>query len=274
MQIDGVRHDGGADDADREQQRPGVGDLRQHAVHGHGAPIDRSDEYLDQIAQRNDADQGADDQLERAEPEPFEHQDPVSQDPGDDHPGEQRHPRQQRQSDGAAEEFGEIGRHGGDLADDPHGPDDRPRKFIAAHFREVASGDDAELGREGLEQHGDQIGQQHDPEQAVAVFGARLDVGREISGIHVGDRGDHGRTGEWQIGAHAPPPAGQNLARRRRRPLRERAPHGDRFRQGMSARVPRFGHLHYIANCESFAIRTWQPRLGVCSLSEPVLFVR
>ena len=32
MQIDRMRHHGRADDADREQQRPGVGDLRRDRV--------------------------------------------------------------------------------------------------------------------------------------------------------------------------------------------------------------------------------------------------
>ena len=66
----------------------------------------------------------------------------------------------------AAEELGEIGRHGGDLAHHPHRADHRLGETVAAHFREIAAGDDAELGRQRLEQHRDQIGEQHHPEQA------------------------------------------------------------------------------------------------------------
>ena len=86
---------------------------------------------------------------------------------------------------------------------------DRPRKMVAAHFREVAAGDDAELGRQRLKQHRDQIGEQHDPEQAVAVSGAGLDVGGEVSGIHIGDRGDDRGPGEHRI---APPAAAASPA--------------------------------------------------------------
>ena len=38
MQIDRMRHDGRADDADREQQRLGVGDLRRDQVWNAAAP--------------------------------------------------------------------------------------------------------------------------------------------------------------------------------------------------------------------------------------------
>ena len=38
MQIDRMRHDGGADDADREQQRLGVGELRHDGMHAAATP--------------------------------------------------------------------------------------------------------------------------------------------------------------------------------------------------------------------------------------------
>ena len=72
-------------------------------------------------------------------------------------------------------------------------------KRVAAHLGQIAPGDDAELGRQRLEQHGDQIGEQHHPEQPVAVFGAGLDVGGEIARVHIGDRGDDRRPGEGEI---------------------------------------------------------------------------
>ncbi len=98
---------------------------------------------------------------------------------------------QQRKTDGAAEEFGEVGRHRRDLADDPQRPDYRLGKMLPAHFGQIAPGHDAELGRQRLIQHGDDIGGEHDPEQRIVVFRAGLNIGREIAGIHIGDRGDH-----------------------------------------------------------------------------------
>ncbi len=94
--------------------------------------------------------------------------------------------------------------------------------MVAAHFREIAAGDDAEFGRQRLEQHGDQIGEQHDPQQAVAVFRAGLDVGREIAGVHVGDRGDDRRAGKGEIGARPAVLAAQNGLRRQHRAVGER----------------------------------------------------
>ena len=214
MQIDRVRHDGSADDADRDQQCLGVGKSWNDRVIGRRAPIDRRDEHLDQVAKPDDADQTADDQFHRPEAAALDHQDGIGDDGGDPHTGDQRHLEQQRQADGAAEKFGEIGGHGGDFADQPHRPNHRPREMVAAHFREIAAGDDAELGRQRLKQHGDQVGQQHDPQQAVAVFRAGLDVGREIAGVHVGDRGDDRRTGKSEIGARAAAFAAQNGLRR------------------------------------------------------------
>ena len=102
-------------------------------------------------------------ELDRSEPETLNHQYAVGHYRRDNHPNEQRHLEQQRQTDGTAEEFGEVGRHGGNLADDPHRPHHRARKLIAAHLRQVSPGDDAELGGKGLEKHGNQIREQHHP---------------------------------------------------------------------------------------------------------------
>jgi len=95
--------------------------------------------------------------------------------------------QEQRKPDRAAEEFGEVRRHRGDLADDPQRPHDRPREMGAAHFREITARDDAKLGRQPLEQHRGDICQQHDPEQRITISRAGLDVGREVARIHIGD---------------------------------------------------------------------------------------
>ncbi len=187
MQIDGVRHDGCADDADGEQQRVAIGKLRQHRMQRCRAPIDRSDEHLDEVAKPDNANQATDDQLDGPEPGAFEHQDAVGYNRRDDHPCEERHLEQQGKPYGAAEKLGQIGRHGGNLADHPHRPDNRLGKLLAAHLRQVPSGDDTKFGGEGLEQHRDQIGEQHHPKQSIAVLRPRLDIGREITWVLVGD---------------------------------------------------------------------------------------
>ena len=87
---------------------------------------------------------------------------------------------------------------------------------------EIAAGDDAELGGQGLRHHRHQIGGDDDPQQRVAVARAGLDVGREIAGVHVGDRGDDGWAGEDEH-AHGAGTgtAGEDVAHRRTRPCRE-----------------------------------------------------
>ena len=66
------------------------------------------------------------------------------------------------------------------------------------------------------------VGEEHHPKQAIAVFGAGLDVGREISRIHIGDRSDDRRAGEGQRRAQPAAPAGQRPARRGDGPLGQR----------------------------------------------------
>ena len=232
MQIDRVRHDGGADDADGQEQRLGVGDFRRHQMVRRRRPIDRSDEHFEEIANTDHADDRADDQFEWPEAVTLEHQQAVGHERGHAHAGDERHVEQQRQADGAAEKLGEVGRHGGNLADPPHRQHHRTRKMVAAHFREVLAGDDAELGGQALEQHRDDVGEQHDPEQAVAVFRAGLDVGGEITRVHIGDRGDDRRAGKGQRGAQPAALARQHLARGDQRPVGQRPRPPGRFCHG------------------------------------------
>ena len=135
------------------------------------------------------------------------------------HADDERDVQEQREADGAAEEFGEVGRHRRHFADDPQGPDRSRRKMLAAQFGEIAPGDDAELGRQRLEQHGGDIGRQHHPQERIAVFRPGLDVGGEIAGVYIGDRGDHRGAGEQERASPAPS-ACQDVAYARDRPVR------------------------------------------------------
>ena len=91
MQIDRMRHYGRADDADRKQDRFAVGELRRHRVEGGRAPIDRRDEHFCQIANTDQADDRANDEFERTKAELLAHQQPVSDNRGRHHPGQERH---------------------------------------------------------------------------------------------------------------------------------------------------------------------------------------
>ena len=88
---------------------------------------------------------------------------------------------------------------------DPERDRDGPRIVIAAGLREVASGDDAELGREPLEQHGHEVRQQDDAEQRVAEARSAGEVGRPVAGVHVADGDEVSGPGEGeQLSEEAP----------------------------------------------------------------------
>src|ERR1700729_1685403 len=99
--------------------RAGVGQAWNHAAQSRRGPIDRGDDHLDEIAKRDRSDERADDEFGRTEPPAFEHEDAVGEDAGYAHAGEQRDMQQERKTNRAAEEFGEVGRHRRDLPDDP-----------------------------------------------------------------------------------------------------------------------------------------------------------
>ena len=47
----------------------------------------------------------------------------------------------------------------------------------------------------------DEIGQHHDPQQVVAIFGPGLDIGREITRVDIGDRDHHRGADEGEVPA-------------------------------------------------------------------------
>ena len=209
-----MRHDGRADNADRDRERAGVGQSRNDAAEPRRGPVDRGDDHLDEIAKGDRRNERADNELGRAKPAAFKHQEPVDEDGGDPHPGDERNVQEQREANRGAEEFGEVGRHRRHFTDDPERPYGGPRKLLAAHFGQIAPSDDAELGRQRLEQHRRDACREHDPQQRIAVSRPGLDVGREIAWVHIGDRGDHRGAGE-QERALPTPLAGQRLANAR-----------------------------------------------------------
>ncbi len=159
------------------------------------------------------------------------------------------HAEEQVETQRGAHELGDVGGHRHALRLQPQKPGHIPRVGRPADLGQVHVGDDAELGREVLHEHGYQVGHEHDPEQQVAELGAALDVGREVAGIDVGDGGDKGRSQHGQQGAHAT--AGQEQFERRRnagnsgwlddkRALVDRRRHGcDSTPRAAAARRPR-----------------------------------
>ena len=233
MQVDRVRHDGCPDDADRQGDAAGAGQFRHHRVEGEGTPVGRGDEQLHQIGQADDPDEGADGDFQRPEASGLEAEQAPGDGEGEQEGREHGHAGQQTETDGRADQFGQIGGHGGDFARDPHRGDERAGEMDAAERGEAVAGDDADAGGQRLKQHGDRVGQDHDPQQQIPVLCAGLDVGREIAGVHVGDGGDDGRPGERQDRAQTAAATGHDLPAGLRGPFGEVGSLDDRLAHGL-----------------------------------------
>ena len=71
--------------------------------------------------------------------------------------------------------------------------------MIAAGLREIASGRDAELDAQMLEEDRHEIGDHDDAEQRVTKLRAARQVGRPIARVHVADRDEKTWAGEAAI---------------------------------------------------------------------------
>src|SRR5205807_7895881 len=127
---------------------------------------------------------------------------------GGEHDGDaQVDVEEQVQAQRRAQELGQVGGHGPDLGDDPHGVDKLSGEVPAAELGQVPARGDAQLGGEALHEHGHQVGHQNGPEQVVTEPAAALDVGGEVARVDVGHTGDEGGTDEGQQGQQAATPA-------------------------------------------------------------------
>ncbi|MNV38515.1 hypothetical protein D3C71_1300750 [compost metagenome] len=158
-----MRHHRSTDNPHRDGQRLCIRQLRRNHTHARRSPVHRYNEHLDQVTQGNNRDQAADHQLYRAEPLFLHHQQSVGNDRGHPHSRQQRHMEQQGKRYSPAEELRQIGCHRRHFTEQPHADHHRARKLIAAHLCQIALSDDTQLGRQRLEQHGDQVGHHHHP---------------------------------------------------------------------------------------------------------------
>ena len=113
--------------------------------------------------------------------------------------GVEQRAEEQVETHGGTEELGEVGGDGGDFGGDPEKEADGTREMFAAVLREGEAGDDAQLGREVLDEDRHGVRPEQDPEKTVAELGSAEDVGGEVAGIDVGDGGDEGGS---EVGPH------------------------------------------------------------------------
>ena len=157
------------------------------------------EDQLDDVGRRDKQQQATDHKLQRFLTTGLQHQDPPGHHGGDAGPFKQGHAKQELEADCGADKFGEIGGHGDDLCLHPVGPDRRFWQSVADVLRQILAGDDTEFGREGLHQHGHQVGPYHYPEQLVAKGRARLNIGGEVARVDIADGGDKGRPEQGQF---------------------------------------------------------------------------
>ncbi len=176
----------------------GPANLRHDRVVKYQVPGRPVDDRLHQVAHGHDADHDGDHSLQRPEAVVLQAEDQDGRDGGQEAGEPQRHPEEQIEAQGGAEELRQVRGHGDDFHEHPHGKDERPGEVRPALFGEVGAGGDPQLGRERLDQHRREVGGQHDPQKHVPELGAGRDVGGEVARIHVGDAGDEGRAQEWE----------------------------------------------------------------------------
>ncbi len=193
VQVDDVRHHGGPDDAGRQQHASGPVQVRNQALQRQLGRRSYPHQVVDE-AREDKREQGDDGQFEASIAALLQRQHPEGDDRGDQAGRQQGHPEQQVQPDGGTDEFGQVGGHGDEFGLDPQPDGHPPGEVLAAQFGQVLAGDDAHLGGQVLDQHGNRVGHDDDPDQQIPVPRTGAEVGGEVAGVDVGDRRDEGRT--------------------------------------------------------------------------------
>ena len=213
VEVQIVRHDGGADDADGDVDHSFLAEAGVQQGASHRAKVRpglRQNEDLDEVARADRRHQNEDERFDDPHAEALKRQQQQHVQRRDDHGPEERDGREEKvDGDGAAQHFGQVARHDGDLRPDPVGPARPGGVEIARGLRQILAGDDPQTRRADLKYDGHQAGEGDDPEQAVFEACPAFQVGGPVSRVHVPDGDEQRRPGE---GAVLPPEA-----RRRRR---------------------------------------------------------
>ena len=195
-----MRHDGGADDAERQIEHGRiVDDLgRRREAADHLAPVRVGQRDLDEEAQENHAQQRDDEGLDPAEAEALQPQDQEHVECRDQHADFQRNAEQQIEADGSAHNLGDVRGDDGDFGEEPEDPCDGARKGVAAGLRQVPARSDRQPGAQRLQDDGHDVGHQRHGEQRIAELGAAGDRGRPVAGVHVAHRHEEAGPHEGQ----------------------------------------------------------------------------
>ncbi len=200
VQIQIVRHDGGAQDADGDVEHFAVAkDLRtRDEADGCFAPKGVSEKDFVSETNGDRTDKRDDESFDQAEAPPLQRQNDENVECGDKNAGQKRQAKEKFQRHRRAENLGKIAGGNGDFADYPKKQTGGARIVLAAGLGQVTSGSNSELRRERLQKHGHQVADEDDAEKRVAEFRAATDVRGPISGVHVADGDKIARAGKGQ----------------------------------------------------------------------------
>ncbi len=175
MQVQVVRHDRGAEHADGYVQAAAQGfptagvQSRQEAAQ-HRCPVGPGQPDLDDEADGDDCDEQQRQCFEEAHAPPLGGQQ-YEGIAGRYHESPKvREAEEEVQGDDDADDLGQVAGGDGDFSQDPQRPGGPAGVALAAGLRQVAAGDDAQPGGQGLEEHRHQVGHQEDPKQQMAVL--------------------------------------------------------------------------------------------------------
>ena len=189
VQIEVVRHHRGAEDADGDVQHLRVAQdaAARDEAGGDRGEIGAREPHLDGERPGDGQDEPDDERFDVAEAAVLQEEDDEDVERRQRDAPRERHVKEEVERDGGADDFGEVARRDGDLAEHPEDDRDRTRVAVAARLRQVASAGDAEAGGERLQQDRHQVRQHDHAEERVAVARATGQVGCPIPGVHVAD---------------------------------------------------------------------------------------
>ena len=120
VEVKRMRHNGGTDNTDGNKQGVGIRHFRCEKMQPRSFPINRCDHHFNKITKADNRNQNTDQNFRRAETAAINHQKRISNNRGNNHTDDQRQIEQQGKTDSTTEEFGKVGCHCSDFADNPH----------------------------------------------------------------------------------------------------------------------------------------------------------
>ena len=152
-----MRHNRGTQDTGAKQDTFGIGEVRDKSAMGDCSPVRMAEEHFDHVTDGDDGEEAGDDRFQRAEAIAFQSKDEEGDDSGQKACDPERKTKEEVERHSRAQELSQVGGHGDQFHQNPHGPNDRTREMRAAVLGQVLAGGDAEFGRESLQEHGHQV---------------------------------------------------------------------------------------------------------------------